>query len=481
MAIDVLVVQTESEGGFCHWVEGGPAPQLAEWERAALWLARRASEQRDFRADIFLCLRGDYLVDKFEHEFCRALTEVARRYGWGTKLYIAVDETIDLKPEQLDIIPSLSMWLKELTQSGYRATDLVLANFHRMTELEQYHVTDLRWARDESASRYDMLPGLITPDQWSPWAASREYQPWLEDISEKGARNLMIVIKGSGAMGRESRPLKRAISCAKEKIEELPNGRFVLCWLGRGIVPEDVVKLSRRYKIPILRFRGLLELQYFLVRLNLLCRGQAAALTQTVEAVTVEKQVFRFWHRRRPRLLITSAFHPDESETNCLDAAKEVGEIMRAAPANAECYIHPYFRAVDLPDLLKRMPELTAWLHLGHGDASGMKDVGGGLIDLGEWLARLQHSDMPLPLVFLSVCESAAVARKFAAAGVGVAVGFEKKVLPEICSALAVPTIFAALNSGGSRRAILQAYDAALKDTQWGTSIFKPKAFYSVL
>jgi len=194
----------------------------------------------------------------------------------------------------------------------------------------------------------------------------------------------------------------------------------------------------------------------------------------------VERPVFRFGSRRRPHLLITSAFHPDNHEPNCLDAVKDVGIIARAAPADAECYVHPYFRAADLPDLLKRMPELTAWLHLGHGDEAGLKDIAGELIKLDEWLARLQHADMRLPLVFLSVCESAPVARKFVEAGVGVAVGFEKEVLPEMCRTLAVPVISAALNSAGNRRAILEAYNEVFKRDPAGATLFKPKAFYSV-
>jgi len=97
-----------------------------------------------------------------------------------------------------------------------------------------------------------------------------------------------------------------------------------------------------------------------------------------------------------------------------------------------------------------------------------------------EWLARLQHADMRLPLVFLSVCESAPVARKFVEAGVGVAVGFEKEVLPEMCRTLAVPVISAALNSAGNRRAILEAYNEVFKRDPAGATLFKPKAFYSV-
>src|SRR5207248_562138 len=116
-----------------------------------------------------------------------------------------------------------------------------------------------------------------------------------------------------------------------------------------------------------------------------------------------------------------------------------------------------------------------------HGDESGLKDITGDPIKLDEWLARLQYSATRLPLLILSVCESAAVARKFAEAGVGVAIGFEKQVLPEMCRLLAAPVISAALNNSGSSRAILQAYNGVFKDAPESAAISRPKAFYSIL
>jgi|GEM_PF-6755104 len=474
MSIEVFIVQTEGDEGVRTWVEAGLVAQQRKWEQAALELAQRATDQRDFRAEIFLCLKADYLVDKFEYKFIRTLCEAARDYGWGAKVYIAVDERVDLKPEQLAIIPYLVTWLRELHDSAQRATDIVLANYDRMTDLQPYHLRDLRRARDESATRYDMLPGLIVPDEWHCWTASTEYKHWLDDVSEENGRNLVIVIK-------DGQYVTKAVRQAKEKIKERPRGRFVLGCLARGDLSRTVVDFGRRYRIPILKFRGLLELRYFLLRLNRLCQSRADVLADTVEAVGVERQIFHVGDRHRPRLLITSAFHPDRDETNCLDAVKDVGIISRSAPPHAEYYIHPYFRADDLTNLLKRMPQLTAWLHLGHGNESGLKDICGNSIKLEEWFARLQHSGATLPLIFLSVCESTAAARRFAEAGVGVAIGFENAVLPEMCRKLAAPVVAAALSNGGSRRAILQAYNEVFQLEPEAAKIFKPKAFYSVL
>lgn len=477
MLIEVLIAQTEGEGSVRKWLESGSYPKRDEWERTALGLAYQARDQREFRADIFLCLKADSLIYEFEYDLCRALSDVARRYGWGAKLYIAVDETIDLKPEQLSVIPHLIAWLSGVHDGRQRPTDILLANFDRMIPLQPYHLSDLRRARDESVRRYEIMPGLIIPDQWYCWAASEEYQAWLEGVSADRARNLIIVIKDGGSA------VKRAVRFAREKLEQCPGDRFVLGCLGSGSLSGSIVELSRKYKIPILRFRGLVELRYFLMRLNSLCRGQGllAPLSQSVEAVPLGRPVFHFGSVRRPRLLITSAFHPGEYETNCLDAVTDVGIVSRAAPADAECYVHPYFRAADLPGLLKRMPELTAWLHLGHGDASGLRDIAGDIIKLDEWLASLQYSAARLPLLVLSVCESATTARRFAEAGVGVVIGFERKVLPELCRSLAEAVVPAALTNAGSHEAILRAYNEALKRHAENVAVSGPRAYYSVL
>jgi hypothetical protein len=476
MSIEVLIAQTGGEESVRTWGENSPIPSLAEWQRAALWLARRARDQRDFHAEVFLCLKAGHLVYDFEYEFCRELCNAARRYCWNAKLYVTVDERIDFNREQLENVPHLVTWLGGLHEGRGRPTDVLLANFDRMAPLQSYHLTDLRRARDMSILRYEMMPGLIIPDQWHCWAASKEYQPWLADVSANDARNLIIVIK-------DSRSVRTAVNQARAKVEAHPGGRFVIGCLGKGEVSRGVAGLARELNLPVMRFRGLLELRYFLWRLNRLCQGQgrSEALSKSVEAVPVGSPVFHSADGRRARLLITCAFDPDRHDRNCLDAVADVGAVARAAPPHAECYVHPYFRAADLPGLFRRMPELTAWLHLGHGDGSGLRDITGDLIKLDDWFTSLRHATARLPLLVLSVCKSARVARRFAAAGVGVAIGFENQVLPDMCRALAETVVPTALNQGGNREAILRAYNEAFRNNREGAAISKPRAFYSVL
>src|ERR1044072_2146689 len=141
MAIDVIIAQGEEV--IRRWVENPPTVKYYEWQEASRSLARRAKEQRDFRSDVFLCLKGDnYLGYDFDYEFCRALAEAAGRYCWGAKLYVAVDDGLDLNKDQLDNIPHLVTWLDELHEGRRRPTDILLARFASMPPLYFYHGAD---------------------------------------------------------------------------------------------------------------------------------------------------------------------------------------------------------------------------------------------------------------------------------------------------------------------------------------------------
>ena len=481
MSIDVVILQAGRQIVIRHWEESGFYPNLHEWKQTALDLARRAATQQSFRAEIFLCLKGHYLVADYGYETCLLLLKVARQYGWGSKIYIAVDEQVDFHHDQLNYLPQLIVWLDKVHHLQHRATDIVLANFNREEEIHQYHISDLRRAGDDSMIRYGQMSGLIIPDEWQCWAASsKEYGKWLEDTSEPDGRNLIIVIAAIKSGGKI---LSNAIKRAERKIIAQAGRRFALGIVSRNKLPPEVEELGAKYRLPILKFRGLLELRYFLLRLNRHCLPQAVQVdpfARTVDAVPVESRIFQLGNSSHPRLLITSTFHPDDrSGVSCLDAVLDVAEISSGAPARADCYVYPSLRTSDLPDLLKKLPDLTAWVFHGHGDRYGLKDFDGNLINIDEWFYQLKYSNVRLPLIVFSVCQSSGIARKFAQAGVRVAIGFENDVLPEICRTLAVHVVTAALESNGDQKTILLAYNKVCRILQ-GIRIFKPRAYYSI-
>jgi len=468
-SIEVVVLQAGSEIVIARWHEAGPGVTGDEWKKLAVELAQRASTHHHFRAEIFLCLHGDYLVGRFDYALCHLLSGFARKYGWGAKLYISADERIDLHLDQFHNLPSLVVWLDIVSRTEDRPTDFALANFDRDQPTDDFIGAYLRRAGDESTRRFDSIPNLIAPHKWYCWAASNAYADWIKDLTEPDALNIIAVI-------RDDR--KATMTRLEEEMAAVPGRRFVVAYLGKKDVTPRVVELCEKLRLPLLRFRGLLELRYFLLRLNRLSPSKTEALSQTVEAVPMQNRVFQPGVNQRPRLLITSGFNP-AGIINCLDAAEDAAYISRRAPGQAECVIYPAVRQADLPMVVRQIPELIAWVLLAHGDEFGVRDVSGSRIDLEDCFARLVSYRVRLPLVFISACRSTNEARKFAQAGVGVAIGFENDVLPELCRSLAVPVVNAAINSHGNQKIILQVYNDACRELE-AIRVFNPKAFYSV-
>jgi hypothetical protein len=63
--------------------------------------------------------------------------------------------------------------------------------------------------------------------------------------------------------------------------------------------------------------------------------------------------------------------------------------------------------------------------------------------------------------VLCCACESEKIARQFAQTGVGVAIGFKKKVLLKHCWAISEEVIPTAIKTHGDRLAILEAFHRA--------------------
>jgi hypothetical protein len=83
-------------------------------------------------------------------------------------------------------------------------------------------------------------------------------------------------------------------------------------------------------------------------------------------------------------------------------------------------------------------------------------------------------------LAFFSACQSTPIARRFAAAGAGVAIGFEHDVPPDATRLLAPAVIREALESGGERAKILNAFYMGCSQLAAGGFVSTgPTAYYS--
>jgi len=140
---------------------------------------------------------------------------------------------------------------------------------------------------------------------------------------------------------------------------------------------------------------------------------------------------------------------PNEESGHSAAAAREVGAMLRGLPFHLDLLVHPCVTCESLPDLLES-GRFTAWIHLSHGDVTGglyepqLKEYA----SPQRWLTCFTAYKSSLKLVIFSSCESAHVARLFAEAGVGVAVGFRSKVLVRATGILAQRVVPTAMREG---------------------------------
>ena len=343
----------------------------------------------------------------------------------------------------------------------------------------------LRKAGADSRKQYEALSELVAPGIWRcwsvPWSAINRFSFDEEPASSGSApdRNFLI------ALDRKQTVTADEKSEIKRFIKKNKGGRFALAIVGIAAsnLSTGLQSLAAELALRVIQFRNWLDLRFFLLRLNYFCASQVFLLPDAIQAVTIGIQpLFGSSKKGPPGLLITSSFNHQRDLTLCREAARDVGRLLHAVSHLSECKIHPSLRINDVSELFTTATELVAWWFIGHGKSDkGLQDVDGQVLSSEGWLEKFLGYGKSLPLVFFSACRSADIARAFAGAGVGVAIGFDSDTLPSPCRMLAINVIQAALESRGDTNKILTAFATGCRQLQvQGLDHIKPRAYYAV-
>jgi hypothetical protein len=489
MSVEVVVVLEESAEPVTTADEPWRESSLVNidylrWSKLAAEVSRRAIGRERFRVDIYLHFKGDHLIRRYEYDFVDKLVELAREHTWGGRVFLVLDHSIFTDPDAIrGNIPLIAYWL-ETARRG-RVADVVLISHNRFDPGPPV-LGLLKKAGDNSRDRYHDFSELVAPGVWRCWpipnSAINRFD--FEDESPSASNRipdsnfLIAVDRKPTVTADEKKEIKRFIRKHRD-------GRFALAVVGiptDGLAP-DLRALAAELRLLVIQFRGWLELRFFLLQLNHLCSSQVVLLPDIIRAVpTNTLPRGGSVDEAPPIMLATSGFNYQEDSVLCREAARDIGKLLHALYPRAGYRIHPALRGGDLPRLWDGVDSLTAWWFIGHGKGpAGLQDVDGQVLRAEEWLDKLSDSGKRPPLVFLSACRSAEVARDFARAGTGVAVGFDSDTLPAPCRILAIQVINAALTSRGDRDAILAAFSAGCRQLQVsGLGHVKPRAFYSV-
>lgn len=434
--------------------------------------------------EIFICLLRDELVNEQNRRGLCDLLREARQKCWGSKLFVVATDSIVVSPELVHARGALHQWLQEAVKG--RVQDFLEISYDPFHP-EGINGNDLRKAVDRVDARQRALCDLYPRDRcWRcvfPSGPENDLKatllwPLVQPSRADADGDLLIVVP-------ELDPEEQRRS-VEVNLRRFPGRRWLVGTLGT-LPSRELLEYCAENGLPeTLFFAGEFELLYFLLLLN---HGVDATVGPTTEARPVARldgpPTFR--PCRRPTFLFTSAFKPDERD-HCLAAAADIGMLLGDAPLELRYRVEPAINRERMKEVLRRIDDAIIWIHMGHGEANeGLREASSeGSSPAERWLQCFQARQPPiaLPLAIFLTCHSADVARVFAQAGAGVAIGFVGRVGTDYARELAVPIVKAILRDGADRATILSSFRAGvagLEVAEWdpgGWTPSGPRAYY---
>jgi hypothetical protein len=497
MLVDVVFLKQGStvplrfDGHQFAWREGEDDRVDTEaWKQSALKLAHQASAGEFAAVEVFLCLKAQQLADLLDRYFLRNLVQTACNHSWGANVYVVVDTSLEPLSnliELQDVIDSLCDWFEDMHKFG--ATDIIQVAVNTSENVKVWEdaasLNSLRSGADRSRKRHE---ALLPEGNWKGILRkeAKVLRSFLEPFDIRYDSNIPRAHRGNWVTIIEDSSQATQKKLIDKAQIALPDKHLVA-----AVTPSDEIRqLGREGHHGIARYRGSFELRYLFYLLGGDRQSLAIRQVGRTEPIAVQEPAFfgALQMAGSPSLLLTGSFPPasdGDDEWHIVQAAIEIGQSTIRKPAHAAYVVSPAADCDTLPDVIKNLPlNLTAWLHVGHGDKDdGLQEASGKYRPVQRWLDCFNgHAARGgnLALAIFSTCQSEEVARGFARAGVGVAIGFVEPVDGDVCRFLTAPIISAALRSGGDRETILRAFHAGCADLQArGASDPKPVAFWA--
>lgn len=470
MTVRIVVLQRGSPHILQEWREEPGWLRDDYWQESSCYWPEGVLNNRPEPIDAFLCLERETLAEGYDAVHMREVIQQAHDAMWGAELRVVVDQRLLLEGQR-KFRESREGWFRMLLDNGI--SDII------ELPIDPTDNTPFAEAAARSRKRDQILTTNRIDGDWkcllykTPDPAS-EIEAFLapflvRSTSDVVGENCLIVLR--------DRCDDDGLEFVRSVLERLSPGRVMVGVLDEVEEPPLELKLLCAKKAcELVRFCGLFELQYFLRKL--VAAGEICTCSQSrTDAVQVISEPL--FSNRPPQLLITHSFTPTDV-IGCYAAARDVRRLRRAVSNQLQTEIHPAVQCVTLPDVLGRLRPLLAWVHIGHGGGTkGLQQAGGAFKTAEEWLKCFACYQSSLALAVFSSCRSERVARSFAEAGVGVAIGFVDDVPKRVCGLLTQVVVAAALRSNGERHEILQAFQQGSKLLAKEYPSAKPVSFWS--
>jgi hypothetical protein len=473
-------LKPDTSGQLCVRRKGVPGRTPAEtWEELTGEINRRALAGRHSPVEIFLYLRDGLRGSLEEYDVLKDFVVTARRHALGGGIYVVWDAgALETDFYELDALNTLVVCFRGLLEE--RVTDIIEIT-RRQGPLGKLSLKErtkiIRGRTVSSQRRRERLKALASEGSWD-YVLPNEAR-FLESFLSEFVRDGVLPPSGPNHLIIfDDAPMLGADELLSEFDKTHPGGRGVVAATLESY--SALLKSQRAPESPrreVILFEGTLEAVYALLLLNdagspgarpkrpvageqpVREGDRADVLVEVKEVKLIKGPMFSAPAvSSPPRLLITSAFDGRQQSHRRREAA-EIGALLRELPSLPDVEVRQYVDCESLPSLLES-DQFTAWIHLGHGNDDGMYDSRLNLcLPPSRWLNCFKaYKTRSLKLALFSVCRSSPVAKLFARAGAGVAIGFKNEVLTDATEILVQKVVPAALRGGSDEAATLEAF-----------------------
>ncbi|HKX31283.1 MAG TPA: toll/interleukin-1 receptor domain-containing protein [Blastocatellia bacterium] len=213
------------------------------------------------RLDVYFCLRGDHLIERYDYDLIGQLLDLALQYGWGEHRYVVVDERIGYTGVKDYDLASLIHWFDGVRHGN--ATDIIEVKL----EPGRPDPNRLSKAANRSLERsrqLNHLNGEVNPgEEWrcvlpeTSWQLAAFLRPFVAPRTFHG--NLVLVVD-SGDPAFQFRFVKSFLT-------KDPHRNYLVV-AHAAPASNKLYSLCDEWNLKLVECRGPFELRYLLLRLN---------------------------------------------------------------------------------------------------------------------------------------------------------------------------------------------------------------------